>query len=146
MREPQALVSTEQLAAALGQPTVRVYDCTTYLETPPPGSDDPYLAVSGRGTFEEAHVPGADFLDLQGEFSDSTTRLRFMMPAPAQLEAEGNGARALLVKVAGFEQTVLIPMGSKLHVPPPGFVKGVLRYRASRQPRARFSYDQNGGR
>jgi len=24
------------------------------------------------------------------------------------------------VKLAGFEQTVLIPMGSKLHVPPPG--------------------------
>jgi S1-C subfamily serine protease len=33
---------------------------------------------------------------------------------------EGNGQRALLVKLAGFEQTALIPMGSKLHVPPPG--------------------------
>jgi thiosulfate/3-mercaptopyruvate sulfurtransferase len=87
MREPQALVSTEQLAAALGQPTLRVYDCTTYLEPPPPGSDDPYVAVPGNRTFEEAHIPGADFLDLQGEFSDPTTRLRFMMPATAQLEA-----------------------------------------------------------
>ena len=35
-------------------------------------------------------------------------------------QVEGNGKRALLVKLAGFEQTVLIPMGSKLHVPPPG--------------------------
>jgi thiosulfate/3-mercaptopyruvate sulfurtransferase len=87
MRDPQALMSTTELASLLGQPSLRVYDCTTYLETPPPGSDDPYVAVPGRRTFEEAHVPGADFLDLQGEFSDATTRLRFMMPATAQLEA-----------------------------------------------------------
>ena len=86
MRDPQALMSTEQLAKLLGQPSVRVYDCTTCLETPPPGSDDPYVAVPGRRTYEEAHIPGADFLDLQGEFSDATTRLRFMMPATAQLE------------------------------------------------------------
>ena len=87
MRDPQALISTGDLASALGQPSLRVYDCTTYLETPPPGSDDPYVAVPGRRTFEEAHIPGADFLDLQGEFSDATTRLRFMMPATTQLEA-----------------------------------------------------------
>ena len=35
-------------------------------------------------------------------------------------QVEGNGKRALLVKLAGFEQTVLIPMGSKLHVPAAG--------------------------
>ena len=87
MRDPQALISTEQLAGTLGQPALRVYDCTTYLEPTPPGSDDPYLAVPGLKTFEAAHIPGADFLDLQGEFSDQTTRLRFMMPPPAQLEA-----------------------------------------------------------
>ena len=78
MREPRALITTEQLAAALGQPDLRIYDCTTYLEPTPPGSDDPYIAVPGRKTFEEAHVPGAEFLDLQGEFSDQATRLRFM--------------------------------------------------------------------
>lgn len=87
MRDPQALMTTEQLASILGQPRLRMYDCTTYLEPTPPGSDDPYIAVPGRRTFEEAHIPGADFLDLQGQFSDETTRLRFMMPATAQLEA-----------------------------------------------------------
>jgi thiosulfate/3-mercaptopyruvate sulfurtransferase len=87
MRESQALISAEQLAAMLGQANLRVYDCTTYLEPTPPGSDDPYIAVAGRRTFEDAHIPGADFLDLQGEFSDATTRLRFMMPPAAQLEA-----------------------------------------------------------
>src|SRR5215831_9376162 len=87
MRDPQALMSTAELSSLLGRPSLRIYDCTTYLEAPPPGSDEPYVAVPGRRTFEEAHIPGADFLDLQGEFSDATTRLRFMMPAPAQLEA-----------------------------------------------------------
>jgi rhodanese-related sulfurtransferase len=105
MRDPQALMSTADLASLLGQPRLRVYDCTTYLETPPPGSDDPYIAVPGRRTFEEAHIPGADFLDLQGEFSDQTTRLRFMMPPAAQLEAAfgrhglGGDSRVVLYSV-----------------------------------------------
>jgi len=109
MRDPQALMSTEQLASLLGQPSLRIYDCTTYLETPPPGSDDPYVAVPGRGTFEEAHVPGADFLDLQGEFSDATTRLRFMMPATAQLEA-AFGRHGL----GGDSRVVLYSIGSMM--------------------------------
>ena len=87
MREPQALISTEQLAAIRSQTHLRIYDCTTYLDPPPPDSDQPYIAASGYRTFEEAHIPGADFLDLQGEFSDSTTSLRFMLPPTTQLEA-----------------------------------------------------------
>ena len=105
MRDPQALMSTEQLAAILGRPNLRIYDCTPYLAPAPPESDDPYLAVPGRHTFEQAHIPGADFLDLQGEFSDPATKLRFMMPAPAQLAAGfgrhglGDGARAVLYSI-----------------------------------------------
>ena len=101
MREPQALIGTEELAGSLRQPNLRIYDCTTYLEPTPPGSDGPYIAVAGRRTFEDAHIPGSDFLDLQGEFSDATTRLRFMMPATAQLEAafgrHGLGANSRVV-------------------------------------------------
>jgi thiosulfate/3-mercaptopyruvate sulfurtransferase len=105
MREPNALISTGALARELGAGDLRVFDCTTYLEPPPPGSDDPYIAVPGRGSFEAAHIPGADFLDLQGEFSDDTTRLRFMMPPVAQLEAAfsrhgiGAGARVVLYSI-----------------------------------------------
>ena len=81
------LTTSAELAGVLDRPDLRLFDCTTYLEPAPEGSGQPYLAVPGRHTFEAGHIPGADFLDLQGEFSDSSTALRFMMPATAQLEA-----------------------------------------------------------
>jgi len=81
------LISTAELADILTQPTLRLYDCTTHLEPAPAGSGVPYLVVSGRQTFEAGHIPGANFMDLQAEFSDKTTGLRFMMPPVAQLEA-----------------------------------------------------------
>jgi thiosulfate/3-mercaptopyruvate sulfurtransferase len=87
MPERNGLITSAELAAILDQPDLRLFDCTTYLEYQPEGSDVPYIAMPGRHTFEAGHIPGADFLDLQGEFSDSTTELRFMMPATAQLEA-----------------------------------------------------------
>jgi thiosulfate/3-mercaptopyruvate sulfurtransferase len=112
MREPNALIGTDALARELGKPApakagadLRVFDCTTYLEPPPPGVDDPYVAVPGRASFSAAHIPGADFLDLQGEFSDNATRLRFMMPDVAQLEAAfgrhgiGAGSRVVLYSI-----------------------------------------------
>ncbi|MGE0422457.1 MAG: sulfurtransferase [Reyranellaceae bacterium] len=109
MREPQALISTEALAARLAEPDLRLFDCTTYLEAPPPDVDEPYIAVPGRKTFEEAHIPGADFLDLQGEFSRSDTRLRFMMPEVAQLEA-AFGRHG----VAAGKQLVLYSIGTMM--------------------------------
>lgn len=106
MRDPNALISTDALAAVLGDPNVRIYDCTTYNNPPPPGVDEPYLPEPGLATFREAHIPGADFLDLQGEFSDKSQRHWFMMPRePAQLESAfsrhgiGEGVRVVLYSI-----------------------------------------------
>src|ERR1700733_16290120 len=87
MAERGGLISTLELAGILAAPNLRLFDCTTYLEPAPEGSDVPYIAVPGNHTFAAGHIPGADFLDLQGEFSDQSTELRFMMPDIAQLEA-----------------------------------------------------------
>src|SRR5882757_6375678 len=95
------LITTAELAGIIDQPDLRLFDCTTYLEYQPEGSSIPYIALPGQHTFEAAHIPGADFLDLQGEFSDQGTELRFMMPATAQLEAafgrHGIGANSRVV-------------------------------------------------
>jgi thiosulfate/3-mercaptopyruvate sulfurtransferase len=105
MREPDALISTESLARELARGTLRVYDCTTLLNPAPPGSGLPYETVPARAGFEAAHIPGADFLDLQGEFSDQSTHLRFMLAPTAQLEAAfgrhgiGEGVRVVLYAV-----------------------------------------------
>jgi thiosulfate/3-mercaptopyruvate sulfurtransferase len=105
MAQHQGLMTSAELAGILGQTDLRLFDCTTYLEYQPAGSDVPYIAVPGRHTFEQGHIPGADFLDLQGEFSDSRTQLRFMMPAVAQLEAAfgrhgiGAGSRVVLYSI-----------------------------------------------
>jgi len=105
MRDPDALISTDDLAARLAQPGLRIYDCTTYLEPPDPGSDDPYKAVAGLKTFVAGHIPGADFLDLQAELSAPDTKLKFMMPPPEHLARAfarhglGDGNRVVLYSI-----------------------------------------------
>jgi thiosulfate/3-mercaptopyruvate sulfurtransferase len=87
MATQDGLITTAELAGILHQPDLRLFDCTSYLEPAPEGSGVPYIVVPGKETFEAEHIPTADFLDLQGGFSDQTTDLRFMMPGVAQLEA-----------------------------------------------------------
>ncbi|WP_421997204.1 sulfurtransferase [Reyranella sp.] len=72
-----ALISTEELARRLGAPGLRLFDCTTYLRPRPEGG---YNAESGRANYEAGHIPGAAFLDLGGELSDTASPLRFTLP------------------------------------------------------------------
>jgi thiosulfate/3-mercaptopyruvate sulfurtransferase len=68
------VVSTEWLAANLGNPRVRVVDGTWHM---------PQLQRNARREFEEAHVPGAVFFDID-EIADRTTALPHMLPTPAE--------------------------------------------------------------
>ena len=97
---PEAIVGTDWLAANLRDPSLRVFDCTTYLryET---GTGRPYRVESGRGDYDKGRIPGSAFLDPQGEFSDASSRFNFTMPAlddlAARFAAKGIGERTRAV-------------------------------------------------
>ena len=100
---PDAIRSTAWLAAHLDDPDLRVFECTTYLryET---GTGRPYRVESGRADYDAGHIPGAAFLDLQGEISDPSSGFNFTMPAAddlaARLAARGIGAGTRVVLYA----------------------------------------------
>jgi thiosulfate/3-mercaptopyruvate sulfurtransferase len=79
----RGLVSTEWLADHLEDPGLRVFDVTVHLRPSPAG---PYQIESGRADYEAAHIPGAAFLDLPGELSDTTSPLPFTIPSVDHLE------------------------------------------------------------
>ena len=86
-RFPEAIASTEWLAAHLHDSGLRVFECTTYLNYLPAGQGAPYEVESGRQDYDAGHIAGAGFLDIQGELSDagSPRHLRFTMLPPRQL-------------------------------------------------------------
>lgn len=128
---PDTLVSTDWLAGALGSDGLRVFDCTCFLVPDPKTT---LRAESGRPAYEEAHIPGAGFLDIMGEFSDPDGRFRFTMPAPERL-AEVFGAHGIgddvsvvlyaadnpswatrfwwMLRVAGFDRAAVLDGGLK---------------------------------
>lgn len=71
-----AIVSTEWLAAQLGQDGLVVFDITKYLPNEP---------FDGRTKFAEAHIPGAHFFDMD-EVADTENPLPHMIPTAARFE------------------------------------------------------------
>jgi len=67
-----SLVTTEWLAARLGQPSLRIADASWYL---------PQAGRNARAEYDAAHIPGAVFFDLDA-VSDQNTDLPHMLPNP----------------------------------------------------------------
>jgi len=80
-----SLVSTEWLERELGAPDLKILDATTFL--PGTGRD-------ARAEFEQQHIPGAVFVDIE-EVSDSDSPLPHMMPSEARFASrmQSLGAR-----------------------------------------------------
>ncbi len=105
-QQPQYLVETDWLETHLADPDLRIFDCTTYLLPDPKAV---YRIESGRADWEKAHIPGAGFIDLQGELSDESTKLRFMMPPAEQFATAmsrfgvGDGTRVVLYSAGSIQ-------------------------------------------
>jgi thiosulfate/3-mercaptopyruvate sulfurtransferase len=96
---PSYLVETSWLAAHLGDPDLRVLDCTIDRAS---GPDGVVRLASGRGSWEQGHIPGSVFADFVGDLMDRDNPLPSMMPPAEQFAAAmsrygvGDGARVVL--------------------------------------------------
>lgn len=95
---PDALVSTEWLAAHLEAPDVRVVDASQSLPT-----ED----RDARAAYEARHIPGAVFFDID-EIADSENPLPHMLPSPEKFASLvsrlglGDGHRIIVYDSAGL--------------------------------------------
>ena len=126
---PEFLIDTDALERQLGDPNLRVFDCTTNLIPDPKTT---YQAVPARADFEKGHIPGAQFIDLQADLSDKNQRLRFMLPSAEGFAAAmsrfsvGEGTRVVLystttpqwatrvwwlLRVFGFDEAAVLDGG-----------------------------------
>jgi thiosulfate/3-mercaptopyruvate sulfurtransferase len=96
---PQHLVETDWLAPRVGDPGLRVLECTVFLHPELPHG---YRAESGQAAWAAGHIPGSGFADLTDDLCDRTSRLRFMLPPASQLAdamsrlGVGDGVRVVL--------------------------------------------------
>lgn len=94
------LIDTEALAGQLGDPGLRLFDCTMHL-TPLPDNSGQQV-TSGRADYLKGHIPGAAYIDLSSDLSDSASPYRFSALGPADFAAAagrlgiGEGTRVVL--------------------------------------------------
>jgi thiosulfate/3-mercaptopyruvate sulfurtransferase len=106
MKLSSPIVSTQWLADRLDTPGLRIFDASVYLTVNPDGPG--YISESGRSRWESAHIPGAGFLEMLTEFSDNSSGVGFMAPAPARF-AELAGQQGI-----GDDSTVVIYSGQTM--------------------------------
>lgn len=101
---PEFLVETDWLHQHLGDPDLRIFDCTVNNAINPDpvrGRMHPFVFENDRANFNEKHIPGAGYIDILGELSDLSADLPMMAPSEQQFaEAMGKhgvGADSLLV-------------------------------------------------
>jgi thiosulfate/3-mercaptopyruvate sulfurtransferase len=82
---PRPLIETAELAARLGDPALRLIECSVVLAPLPDWSD--FRAESGRALYEAGHLPGAVYADPLADLADPRSPYRFTMPPPARLAA-----------------------------------------------------------
>lgn len=94
---PDALVSTEWLAAHLEAPDVRVVDGSWHM---PAANRDP------RAEYDERHIPGAVFFDID-DIADNDSPLPHMLPSPEKFASRvrkmglGDGNRIIVYDTTG---------------------------------------------
>src|SRR6478672_8069855 len=79
--KPEYLVETEWLAAHLGEPGLRILDCTIDRQAGPDGA---VRLASGRGLYDQGHIPTSAFADFVNDLMDRESKLPSMLPPSEQ--------------------------------------------------------------
>lgn len=99
-----SLVSVEWLREHLEDPDLVVLDASVMVEQMPVGG---FRTVSGRTRYEAGHIPGAGFVDLLDELSDTGSPFDYALPAPEafaramSLHGVSDTSRVVLYDAAG---------------------------------------------
>jgi thiosulfate/3-mercaptopyruvate sulfurtransferase len=84
-KKSQYLVETDWLAEHLNDPALRIVECNVGMPNYHTESAADHIElVSGRGDYEQGHIPAADFVDLLTELMGDDKHLMFPLPTPAQ--------------------------------------------------------------
>ena len=73
------IVTPEWLSAHLTDPAIKILDCTTYMLAQPVG---PSKIESGRAQYLKGHIPGAQHVCMEQDFSEPGARFAFTVPNP----------------------------------------------------------------
>jgi thiosulfate/3-mercaptopyruvate sulfurtransferase len=149
----EPLVDTAWLADRLGDPALRVLECTVFLDR---GPDDAITVRSGRADWLSGHIPGSAFADLVVDLSDPNGLYRFTMPTAERfataMEELGVGENTQVVlydrstamwatrvwwmlRAFGFDEAAVLDGGWQAWTEAGG---AVSRDDAPRRPAARF--------
>ena len=84
---PEYLISVDELAEQMDDASLRVFDTSVLLHA----TDQGYTSEPGRARYLEEHIPGAAFINLTEDWSDTTSGLNNTLPGIAALsQAIGN--------------------------------------------------------
>jgi thiosulfate/3-mercaptopyruvate sulfurtransferase len=100
-----SLVSTDWMAAHLGEPDLAIVDCSWFM---------PSLGRDPRAEFLQAHIPGARFLDIDAVTDRSN-------PAPHMLPSAEEFARAMEAIGVGRADRIIVYDNSPHRVAPRGW-------------------------
>lgn len=78
------LVTTQWLSEHLNDPDLVILDCSVLVTQ---GDDGSMQSISGRGSYDEGHIPNAAFADLINDMSDTESPFEFTVPTPEKLAA-----------------------------------------------------------
>jgi len=96
---PSPLIETAWLDGHLGEPDLRILDCSVVMK---PTTDGGYLFAAGRTEWEQGHIPGSVFVDVLRDLAAKGDPRPMMMPRPEEFAdtmaafGVGEGTRVVL--------------------------------------------------